>query len=47
MTSFAKNYKAADLTFDADVIYWVNPEDNETSFKFWQTKCKFCPKSNL
>ena len=30
MTSFAKNYRAADLTFDADGIYWVNPEDNET-----------------
>ena len=27
---FAKNYREADLTFDADGIYWVNPEDNET-----------------
>lgn len=30
MATFAENYRAADLTFDADGIYWVNPEDNET-----------------
>ena len=30
MTTFAENYRAADLTFDDNGIYWVNPENDET-----------------
>ena len=30
MSVFVDNYRAADLTFDSDGIYWVNPENNET-----------------
>ena len=30
MPTFAENYREADLTFDENGIYWVNPENNET-----------------
>jgi len=30
MTSFAERYRASDLTFDENGIYWLNPSDNET-----------------
>ena len=30
MPTFAENYRAADLTFDDNGIYWVNPENDET-----------------
>ena len=30
MATFAENYRAADLTFDDNGIYWVNPDNNET-----------------
>jgi protein arginine N-methyltransferase 2 len=30
MASFAERYRASDLTFDENGIYWVNPSDNET-----------------
>ena len=30
MPTFAENYRAADLSFDDNGIYWVNPENNET-----------------
>ena len=30
MSVFVDNYRAANLTFDSDGIYWVNPENNET-----------------
>ena len=30
MPTFAENYRASDLTFDDNGIYWVNPENDET-----------------
>lgn len=30
MANFAENYRASDLTFDENGIYWVNPDNNET-----------------
>ena len=30
MANFAENYRASDLTFDENGIYWVNPNDNKT-----------------
>ena len=30
MPNFAENYRASDLTFDENGIYWVNPDNNET-----------------